>query len=191
MSGSRDGVVERALAEPPPGGVERPPGLVADLAVDAQAAALLEGAHGDLGRPIELGVGSPASANASSSPSCDEDAADLGDRRAAGTMAVLLQGRAPLGRLDVRPPARHRVHARAASAPRAEASGRRRSHSDKVPRMPDIGHAGSVVVSLCVRSCYSADSISLTRSPFGRAPATDCTGWPPLKMVSVGTDITR
>src|SRR5262245_43587447 len=30
-----------------------------------------------------------------------------------------------------------------------------------------------------------------TRSPLGRAPATDCTGSPPLKIVSVGTDITR
>ena len=29
-----------------------------------------------------------------------------------------------------------------------------------------------------------------TRSPLGLAPATDWTGWPPLKMVSVGTDIT-
>ena len=33
--------------------------------------------------------------------------------------------------------------------------------------------------------------MSRTRSPLGLAPATDCTGSPPLKMVSVGTDITR
>ena len=36
-----------------------------------------------------------------------------------------------------------------------------------------------------------ASSMNRTRSPFGLAPAIDCTGWPPLKMVSVGTDITR
>ena len=36
-----------------------------------------------------------------------------------------------------------------------------------------------------------ADSMNRTRSPLGLAPATDWTGSPPLKMVSVGTDITR
>lgn len=41
------------------------------------------------------------------------------------------------------------------------------------------------------RRRQSADSISRSSSDLGRAPATDCTGWPPLKTVSVGTDITR
>jgi hypothetical protein len=36
-----------------------------------------------------------------------------------------------------------------------------------------------------------ADSINRTRSPLGRAPATDWTGSPPLKTVNVGTDSTR
>ena len=34
-------------------------------------------------------------------------------------------------------------------------------------------------------------SMRLTRAPLGLAPATDWTGSPPLKIVSVGTDITR
>ncbi len=37
----------------------------------------------------------------------------------------------------------------------------------------------------------SADSMKLTSAPLGFAPATELTGSPPLKRVSVGTDITR
>src|SRR5689334_17907602 len=50
---------------------------------------------------------------------------------------------------------------------------------------------GSRTRGVTRNSGQSADSMKLTRAPLGFAPATELTGWPPLKRVSVGTDITR
>ena len=55
------------------------------------------------------------------------------------------------------------------------------------PPSPGRGDGGSGAVG----TAQSADSMSLSNSPFGLAPAIDCTGWPFLKIVSVGTDMTR
>ena len=75
----------------------------------------------------------------------------------------------------------------ASSRPAATRSNAQRPASDGV----DAGRRGPVARAVGSRRTQSADSMNRTRSPFGLAPATDCTGWPPLKMVSVGTDMTR
>ncbi len=49
--------VQRAIAELPPGGVECSPGLLAYPPIHVETTALLELAHGRIGGPIELRVG--------------------------------------------------------------------------------------------------------------------------------------
>ena len=97
LAGERvgDRLVEGAGAEPPAGGVQRAPGLGADLAVDAEATALLEGAYRVLDRPPSNSSGRAGSVGGEQ-VEADQDASDLGDRGTAVTTSDRTHRRPPL-----------------------------------------------------------------------------------------------
>lgn len=77
---------------------------------------------------------------------------------------------------------------------RGRGTRRRRERRERRPEKsgPEMHVAPHTVAWGATDDCcgYSAASIIFTRSLLGLAPATDCTGCPPLNTVSVGTDIT-
>ena len=193
MSGSGTRVVERAGAEPPPGGVEGAPGLVADLAVDgeprlcwnARTARSVVGVElvGVRRRLRRAGPGRSGSA-------------DLRARRVRGPQAgsdartTSLCGSTLAGRGSRRLLSAYCAYRRGDGGSGCHGNDGSPRYDDPETPKPRTRRAGTGSASVC-RAGQSADSMRLTSSPLGLAPATDWTGWPPLKTVSVGTDITR
>ena len=131
-------VGEHPRSERPPGGVDRAPGLVVDLAVDGEPAGLLEGPYRPFDRRVVDRVGLRR-LGVVEQPQRGEDGPDLHDRVAAVTAPDHLHRSLPPARVERRatspnvaeptPPDRQRPRCRASSA--SSASGSRAVRRDR------------------------------------------------------------